>query len=62
MLHFFFSLTEFNETAESANDLCRSVSSDTEDIFDDSNAFDSNKVWIFFQLSVDSLHDESFRV
>lgn len=43
----FFPLTAFNETAESANDLCRSGSSEQEDIFADSDDFDINKVWIF---------------
>jgi len=40
-------LTAFNETAESANDLCRAGSSETEDIFADSDDLDINKVWIF---------------
>jgi len=46
-LFVFFPLTAFNETAESANDVCRSGSSETEDIFADSDDFDINKVWIF---------------
>jgi hypothetical protein len=45
---FFSPLTAFNETAESANDLCRSGSSETEDIFADNDDFDMNKVCIFF--------------
>jgi hypothetical protein len=45
----FFPLTALNETAESANDLGRSGSSDTEDIFADGDDFDINKVWIFIR-------------
>jgi hypothetical protein len=59
MLYYFFLLTALNETAESANDLCRSVSSDTDDIFADSDEFDVDKVWIFITLCLDSLHDEA---
>jgi hypothetical protein len=40
----FFLLTEFNETAESANDPCRSAPSDAEDIFADVDEFDTHKV------------------
>jgi hypothetical protein len=36
----FLLLTEFNEAAESANDPCRSASSDAEDIFVDVDEFD----------------------
>jgi len=43
----FSPLTAFNETAESANDLCRSGSSETDDIFADSDDFDISKVCIF---------------
>jgi hypothetical protein len=43
---FFFLLTEFNEAAESANDPCRSASSDAEDIFADVDEFDI-KVFIY---------------
>lgn len=41
-IHFcaFFLLTEFNEATGSANDPCRSASSDAEDIFADVNEFD----------------------
>jgi Na+/H+ antiporter NhaC len=44
---FFFLLTEFNETSESANDPCRSASSDAEDIFADVDEFDILKVLIY---------------
>jgi len=43
----FSPLTAFNETAESANDLRRSGSSETDDIFADSDDFDISKVCIF---------------
>jgi hypothetical protein len=43
----FFLLTEFNETAESIIDPCRSASSDAEDIFADGNEFDIHKVLIY---------------
>lgn len=42
----FFLLTEFNEAAESANDPCRSASSDAEDIFADVNEFDKVLIYI----------------
>jgi hypothetical protein len=52
MCFIFFLLTEFNETAESANDPCRSASSDAEDIFADGDEFDINKVLIYISQIV----------
>lgn len=48
----FFLLTEFNETAESAKDPCKSASSDAEDIFADGNEFDIHKVLIYISQSI----------
>jgi hypothetical protein len=52
VLCFFFLLTDIKETTESANDPCKSASSDAEDIFADDNEFDIHKVLIYISQIV----------